>query len=424
MFNKIFMVLLVVCNSLFAIDATMEIIKKKSNLPVIAVTSSIDSMVSNNLDNKIVSLVKKDLLVSGHFNNSDILLNEGFDSLPAFNYLRKSGIDLELVLQIKNNQINGIEVNSKLYDVNTNKLLLAKSYSTSSNSRYPFLAHKISIDVNNAMNAPSIEWMDKFIIFSRYISSRKSEIVISDYTLTYQKVVVKGGLNIFPKWAGTNQESFYYTSYNYTKPTLIKKNMYTGERKKILSSDGMLVCSDVNSDGSKLILTMAPNSQPDIYLYDVHSKIKTRITRYSGIDVGGSFVENDTKVVFISDRLKHPNIFAKKIGKKGVERLIYHGRNNSQCTTYGDYIVYSSRETDNEFSNNSFNLYLISTKSDFVRRLTTYGRNQFPKFSTDGESVMFIKNADGKSSLGIIRLNYNKSFVFPLKSGRLQSIDW
>ena len=79
------------------------------------------------------------------------------------------------------------------------------------------------------------------------------------------------------------------------------------------------------------------------------TKIKTRITKYAGIDVGGNFVENDTKIVFVSDRLKYPNIFAKKIGQNGVERMIYHGKNNSQSTTSDDYIVYSSRETDNEF---------------------------------------------------------------------------
>ena len=71
-----------------------------------------------------------------------------------------------------------------------------------------------------------------------------------------------------------------------------------------------------------------------------------------------------------------------------------------------------------------FNLYLISTQSESIRRLTTQGVNQFPKFSQDGESILFIKNYNDKSYLGIIRLNYSKSFLFSLKSGKLQSIDW
>ena len=422
--KKLSIILLLFFNYLFALDATMEIIKNKIKLPTICTVVSSDTIDNTKLANNIVSLINKDLLVSGHFNSSEFVIESDYDTLPNNLVLRQNGIDLYLIVQLSTNQVNGVVVNIKLYDINSKKLVLSKSYTTSSKERYPFLSHKISIDINTYLKAPSIDWMDKFIIFSRYLTPRSSEIVISDYTLSYQKVVVRGGLNIFPKWANKNQESFYYTTYKYGIPTLIKQNLYTQESEKILSSDGMIVCSDVSENGNNILLTMAPNSQPDIYLYNVKQKIKTRITKYSGIDVGGSFVENDKKIVFVSDRLKYPNIFAKSIGGKGVERLIYHGKNNSQCTTFSDYIAYSSRETDNEFNGNVFNLYLISTHSDYVRRLTTNGRNQFPKFSSDGESILFIKNDQKGSYLGIIRVNYNKSFIFTLKTGKLQSIDW
>jgi TolB protein len=59
-----------------------------------------------------------------------------------------------------------------------------------------------------------------------------------------------------------------------------------------------------------------------------------------------------------------------------------------------------------------------------MTRLTSSGVNQFPKFSPDGETLLFIKNYSGVSSLGIIRLEFNKSFLFPLKGERIQSIDW
>jgi len=407
----------------FSIDATMEIVKNKSNLPTISVVAANDSYKHKSIDTKILKLIQKDLQVSSHFNDNPITIETQFVEMPKYKYLKDNGIDLYLVFQVTQDAQKRYIVNIKLYDVNTNNIVLNKSYATSTFERYVFLAHKIAIDVNRYLKAPPIDWMDKFVIFSRYLDSKTSEIVIADYTLSYQKVVVKGGLNIFPKWASSEQNAFYYTSYKGLTPALMKQNLYTNRLETILTSDGMIVCSDVSDDGTKLVLTMAPNSQPDIYVYNTITKIKTRITKYSGIDVGGNFVENDSKIVFVSDRLKYPNIFAKKIGQNGVERMIYHGKNNSQCTTSDDYIVYSSRETDNEFGANVFNLYLISTKSDYVRRLTTNGRNQFPKFSSNGESILFIKTTD-KSYLGIIRVNYNKSFLFPLKTGKLQSIDW
>jgi len=423
--KKILLLIVTLTSFLFAIDAKMEIIKNRSNLPNIATMISIDTdEIMNEYDKEILELVKKDLVVSGHFDNIDVDIRYHFEQTPEYEYLKTKKIDLCLVLQVQNNEVGGLVLNSKLYDVNTQSLVFSKSHSTSVSVRFPFLSHSAVIDINKHLKAPPIDWMNKFVVFSRYIDSKTSEIVVSDYTLTYQKTVVKGGLNIFPKWANNKKDSIYYTTYNYQTPTLMKLNLYTGEKQRIISSDGMLVCSDVSKDGSKLLLTMAPNSQPDVYLYDTVNNLKTRITTYNGIDVGGSFVEDESKIVFVSDRLRYPNIFAKKIGKKGVERLIYHGRNNSQCSTHGDFIVYSSRETDNEFGSNVFNLYLISTYSDYVRRLTATGQNQFPKFSADGESILFIKNEGGRSYLMVNRINYNKNHSFILKSGKLQSIDW
>jgi TolB protein len=107
-----------------------------------------------------------------------------------------------------------------------------------------------------------------------------------------------------------------------------------------------------------------------------------------------------------------------------IEQLVYHGRNNSAASTYKNYIVYSSRDKVSEFGAQTFNLYLISTRTDYIRQLTATGKNLFPRFSNDGESIVFIKEFANESALGIIRLGANKSFHFPLKSGKIQSIDW
>lgn len=409
-------------NSVFAVDASMEIVKKGTNLPNIVINVSSD-IQSVDFTNKIKNVIEQDLMVSGHFNIRNDLNAYSFDSKPDIFGLRKNGVDLYVNLYA-NTTNSGVVLNVKLFDINSDTEVFTNTFNSNSKERFPFLGHRASIAINKYLNAPTIDWMERFVIFSRYSSPKTSEIVIADYTLAYQKVIITGGLNIFPKWADQEQTSFYYTSYKTGTPTLNKINIYSGQREKIISSDGMVVCSDVSEDGSKLLLTMSPSGQPDIYLFDTNTRIKTRITDYQGIDVGGYFVENDTKVVFVSDRLKYPNIFAKKIGSRGVERLVYHGKNNSSATTYKNYVVYTSREGDNEFSKGSFNLYLISTTSDFLRRLTTTGRNQFPKFSHDGESILFLKDYNGRSSIGIIRLNYDKSFLFPLNSGKIQSIDW
>lgn len=104
--------------------------------------------------------------------------------------------------------------------------------------------------------------------------------------------------------------------------------------------------------------------------------------------------------------------------------MVFHGKNNNSVSTYQNYVVYSSRESVGDYSAKTFNLYLISTKSDYIRQLTSGGVNTYPRFSSDGGSIVFIKNAGNESAVGIIRVNENKSFQFPLRIGKLQSIDW
>lgn len=410
-------------SNLFAIDATMEIIKQSGHKPKILIMNSLENRESD-LSKKILKSIEADLQVSGHF---EVIQNNSIKTKYAEPLNRiiftNNNLDLYLKFRVIEQSSNQLSIFIKFFDLNNQKIIFTKEYITSNAKRFPFLAHKIVIDVNNYLKAPPIDWMEKFIIFARYVTPRESEIVIADYTLKYQKVIVKGGLNIFPKWANKSQNSFYYTTY-LNKPTLMKVDIYTGQRKEILSSEGMLVCSDVSDDGSKLLLTMSPNYQPDIYLFDTFTRSRKQITFYKGIDVSGHFIENSQKIAFVSDRLGYPNIFTKSFNSSAAERLVYHGKNNNSCSTFEDYVVYTSRDTNNEFARNSFNLYLISTKSDFIRKLSSIGVNQFPNFSVDGESILFIKQYKEESSLGIIRVHYNKSFLFPLKRGKIQSIDW
>ncbi len=423
MIKKLIMIL-VLSSVIFAADATVEIVKKLNSLPKIAVQDASDSGVDTNLRKKFFKILVGDLRVSAHFRPLDEYLTSSYYGDLKDNFLSKKGVDLILRFKISLDK-NHIVSSVKLINASSGEVSSETNYKLQNPKRFPFLAHRIVSGVNDEIGAPSIKWMEQFVIFAKYTGKKESQIVVSDYTLSFQKTLVKGGLNIFPKWANDSQTAFYYSSYNGYLPTLYKVNLVNGNRDKIISSKGMLVCSDVSKDGTKLLLTMAPKDQTDIYLYDLKYKQLTRVTKYSGIDVNGNFIDNDKRVIFISDRLGYPNIFSKSLESgSAIEQMVYHGKNNNSVSTIGNYIIYSSRDKTSEFGSKVFNLYLISTKTDYIRKLTANGKNLYPRFAKDKDTIMFIKQYKNQSSLGIIRLNANKSFLFPLKVGRIQSIDW
>jgi len=399
--------------NLLAVDAELTIEKDVESKASISIVEDQNRAGSSSRHEKMFALLRNDIKMSGHFNLDATPRRGSFEDdfmIPPELH------DREFILKYSYYS-SGDKLDVKLIQVYDNSVIFQKNYRVNSAERYPFLAHNAIVDINKALNYDDISWMKRYIIFSKYTGSRKSEIWIADYTLLFSSVIVRGGLNLFPKWANQEQSAFYYTSYNNRIPTLYRVNMQTGTRAKIISSQGMLVCSDVSRDGNRLLLTMAPSGQPDIYEYAIGGSNR-RVTNFGGIDVSGKYLGDESRIAFVSNRTGSPNIYTKSIGSSSVSKVGVYGNNNSSCDAFDQYILYSVKE------GNSVNIYLGSAYSSYVRPLTSNGINRFPRFSTNGKVVLYIKQNRGKNSIGYMNLATKENALYPMKSGRIQSIDW
>ena len=401
--------------NLFGVDATLKIEKDVEQRTRIALVDG-----STDQNRKVFDIFLSDLKISGHFlpdsthHIGDVSSNMILPNLKGQEYVLKYVMD----------QQSGSKLFVRLLKASDGTQLFKKSYAIPTNEKMPFLIHKAVSDINNALSYPSIAWINRYVAYAVYTTPGRSEIRLADYTFNYKKTIIRGGLNLFPKWADSAQRSLYYTSYKGTLPTLYKLNIYSGEKSSIASSEGMMVCSDVSKDGSKLLLTMAPEGHADVYELNLASNSKKRVTDFKGIDVSGRYVDDENSIVFISNRLGYANVFKKSIYSPAASQVVYHGRNNNACDAYGDKIVYSSRESSRAFGDNTFNLYLTSSGGSDTRPITTTGSNQFPRFSSDGSVILFLKQRGYSSSIGYINLGSQQSLLFPFNDRKVQSIDW
>jgi len=407
-----FILLFLLTINLFAIDAELTIEKDVDSKASLSIIEDENSAGSSRFHQKIFELLLNDIKMSGHFNADTTHHKGSFDDVMIAPELH----DREYILKYSYSP-TGDKLHIKLVQTYDNSVVLDRGYSVNSSERYPFLAHNAIVDINKALNYDDISWMRRHIIFAKYTASRKSEIWVADYTLTFASAIVRGGLNLFPKWANPNQTAFYYTSYNSLLPTLYRIDMQSGNRKKIISSEGMLVCSDVSRDGSRMLLTMAPKGQPDIYEYSVGGTPQ-KVTNFRGIDVNGKYIGDESRIVFVSNRMGKPNIYSKSIGSSSVSKVPQYGNNNSSCDAYDQFVLYSVRE------GRATNIYLGSVYSSYIRPLTSNGINQLPRFSNNGKVILYIKQNGGKNSIGYMNLATKESALYPMVSGQIQSIDW
>lgn len=358
--------------------------------------------------------------------NSDLSLSGSFIPDSAYHY---SSFDSKVITpEFKNNPYllkylfstrpDGIELKVLLQKTSNGETLFSKNYALSSSEQYPFLIHKSISDINKAMGKGDLSWINKFVIISKANSSGKSQIIISDYTLTYNKIIMSGGLNIFPKWANANQDKFYYTDMNGDKPSLYLMDMNSGKKTFIVKSSGMLVCSDVNKNGKKILLTMAPNNQPDIYELTVATNEIKKLTDYSGIDVSAKYGTNDDEILFVSNRSGNANIYKKNVSNPSVFKVTNYGSYNNTFD-YGNHkLVFSSKE-----SRNNFNLFVLNDTSNKPLPITNSGDNQYPKFLLNSNVISYVKQLGNRSQIGYINTDNFQSKLFDF-NGKIQSLDW
>lgn len=402
-------------STLFAVDATLKIEKDVEQRARVAVIDG-----SANEDSRVFNIFLSDLKISGHF------IPDGTHHVGDVksNFIAPVLKSQEYIIKYTMSQQGRTSLFVRLIKASDGVELFKKSYAIPSNKKMPFLVHKAVSDINKVLGYPDVSWINRYVVYAVYTTPGRSEIRLADYTFNYQKTIIKGGLNLFPKWADAKQRAVYYTSFRGVIPTLYKLNIYNGTKQKIISSEGMMVCSDVSKDGSKLLLTMAPEGQADIFELNLATRAKKRVTNFKGIDVNGRYMDDESRIIFVSNRLGYANVFKKSIHSTATSQVVYHGRNNNACDAHEDKIVYTSRESSNTFGGNTFNIYLASSTSSDTRPLTTTGANQFPRFSADGSVLLFLKQREGSTSIGYTNLTSYQSLLFPFSDKKVQAIDW
>jgi len=410
-FMTLWLCVLLLSPNLWAVDATLTIrtdVEKRGRVGIVDASSA--------KNQTFFDILLSDLKITGHF-LADKKYYTGTYSSTVFPPALKGQ---EYILKYKLQA--GTNLAIRLLQASNGQEIFSKTYKIAQANKMPFLAHKAIADINAILKYPSVAWLNRYVVYAIYSTSGHSEIRLSDYTFNYQKTIMRGGLNIFVKWADKAQRNIYYTSFKGLLPTLYKLNIYTGAKRRIASSEGMIVCSDVSKNASKILLTMAPNGQTDIYEMNLATHSTKRVTTFQGIDVNGRYIDNESRIAFVSNRLGYPNIFTKSLNGAGASQAVYHGHKNASCDAYGTKIVYSSRESNSAFGANTFNLYLTSGSG--TQPLTSRGNNQFPRFSSDGSVVLFLKELGNSTSIGYSNLISKQSLLFPFYGKKVQSIDW
>ena len=133
-----------------------------------------------------------------------------------------------------------------------------------------------------------------------------------------------------PAWSPDSRQ-LAYVSFENNRSSIWVQTLRTGNRFRVSSEPGINGAPSFSPDGRKLVITLGGvDGNPDIYVLDINSRRKTRLTTHRAIDTEGSWSPDGQTIYFTSDRSGGPQIYRVPAAGGTPERVTFEGSYNAR----------------------------------------------------------------------------------------------
>lgn len=281
-----------------------------------------------------------------------------------------------------------------VYDISTRTAVFAKAFKGTESSLRR-LAHIASDQIVSAlMGKRGIA--DTKIAFANN-STRHKEIYVVDYDgENLQKLTNDKSIAILPRWSKDGK--IFYTTYKYKNPDIFAIDLRAGKIAPVIIRGGLSLIGGVSPDGKALAFTSSGGTNPSIYIYNLETHSKTRITNKASVDGSPSYSPDGKYITFVSNRAGNPQIYVMELATGETRPLTktFNWSDSPQWSPTGEWIVFTGRESPYH----PMDIFLVDLTGTQIRRLTTdAGSNEDPTWSPDGRFIAFTTTRNGKRQL-------------------------
>lgn len=350
--------------------------------------------------------------VSGIITN-DLRSSGRFDPLPATKMLtrpstgeevdfrdwRTLAVENIVVGQVQPNGSGGYLVRFQLFDVYRGEQLIGSSVPTTAGNLRS-TAHQIADIIYETLTgeAGAFNTRIAYVTSIGQPGENKVALQIADADGYGPESIVQSTEPIMsPAWSPDGQK-LAYVSFENGQPSIFVQEVYTGRRMRLTSFKGINGAPAWSPDGRYLAMTLSKDGSPDIYVMNLNTRKLRQLTSHWSIDTEPAWSPDGRHIVFTSDRPGRPQIYRVPINGGTAERLTFEGEYNAKASYSpdGKHLVMVTR------IQGQYRIATLDLQSMRLNVLTNGSLDESPSFAPNGSMVIYATTTAGRAELSAV----------------------
>ncbi|OIO04482.1 MAG: hypothetical protein AUJ49_02705 [Desulfovibrionaceae bacterium CG1_02_65_16] len=330
-----------------------------------------------------------------------------------FKPLQLGRIDLVMTIGSR-----GSDIEARVYETYTRKLLVGKAYSQVDAAGLPHVADRFCAQLMRVLTGKS-GFFDSTLAFSKRVNGGKELFTASALGRGLTQITRDGGFNVSPSWSKDGRH-IAYTNIS-DKGHRLGIWDRAGRFSHLRKFAGNIAISPTYTPDGRIAIALSLNGHAEIYMLDAAMRPGKALAPSWGISVSPSFDLSGNKMVFCSGRLGGPQIFLLHRDSGQVERITYEGTYNTRpsLSPDGRFVVFARLTGDGQ------RIFIRDLVAGQERQITFGpGNDEDPSFDPDGYFVSFASTRNGGTKIFVTTRYGDPAKQIPTGPGDAMAPAW